>query len=77
MTEPLIHSHIDDGLPDGHRWQWEQVHCKSCGDLVHAGNNECMETWFEFGDAAACAECVGTLPSVMHDNNWRHVKVCP
>jgi hypothetical protein len=68
--EVKVHSHVEDELPDGHPLQWQQVQCVACGVLVHAGNNECMQTWFEFSNANVCAPCVGTLPSVMHSNEW-------
>lgn len=66
MREPLIHSHATDCLPEDNPLAFEQVHCRSCGVLVHAGNNECMQTWFEFEGGNACAQCVGTFPSLYH-----------
>ena len=57
VDEPVIHSMITDCLPEGHRWQWEQVECLECGMLVHAGNNECMTDWVECGPVARCAKC--------------------
>ncbi len=70
LTEPLIHSHIDDGLPAGHPLAFEQVHCASCSTLVHAFNNECMTTWLEFVNANVCAACVGTLAPVLGIEWW-------
>jgi hypothetical protein len=57
--EPLCHSHLTDGLPDDHPLAWQQVHCERCSELVHAANNECMQTWFEFEGHVACAPCFG------------------
>ena len=75
MGEPRIHSHIEDSLPDDHPLQYEQVHCSHCSKLVHAANNECMSTWFEFDDVAICAQCVGTLPEyVQGGGNWVDVQ---
>ncbi len=54
MKEPLIHSHIEDGLPNDHLLAWEGVSCVVCGVLLHAGNNECMQTWVETGRGAYC-----------------------
>lgn len=55
--EPICHSHITDELPSDHPWAFWQVCCVDCGDLVHAGNNECMTTWFEWKDHAHCGRC--------------------
>lgn len=38
--EPIIHSHITDGLPDKHPLAYESIHCKKCGEMLHAFNNE-------------------------------------
>lgn len=70
-TEPKIHSHIEDSLPATHPLAFVQVHCDECDELVHAGNNECMQTWFEFVDANVCASCVGELDGVLESNRWR------
>jgi hypothetical protein len=45
--EPLIHSHRADGLPIKHELASKDVGCARCGVLVHAFNNECMQTWVE------------------------------
>jgi hypothetical protein len=57
ITEPLIHSHITDGLPDDHPMANEVVDCKMCGVMVHAFNNECMQTWVESGQGNYCLGC--------------------
>lgn len=68
MTEPLIHSHITDCLPDDHPLAHTMVKCKKCRGLVHANNNECMETWVEYVDGNFCLGCfaeygkAGVLP---------------
>lgn len=57
--EPLCHSHLTDVLPDDHLLAKEQVHSERCAVLVHAANNECMQTWFEFEGHVACSRCFG------------------
>jgi hypothetical protein len=52
--EPKIHSHIDDELPDTHPLAWETVFCVQCRAMLHAANNECMQTWVETGKGAYC-----------------------
>jgi hypothetical protein len=62
VIEPQIHSHNIDVLAYDHPWAWEQVYCESCSELVHAVNNECMQTWIEYGAKerrAICATCFG------------------
>lgn len=56
-NEPILHSHIDDGLPQNHPLADDNVHCVICGDMVHAGNNECMQTWVETGKGPHCLKC--------------------
>jgi hypothetical protein len=55
--EPIIHSHMDDSLPETHPLAHEQVGCVACGDLVHAFNNECMTTWVEVRGKPFCLKC--------------------
>lgn len=57
MREPVIHSHITDCLPEGHPLAYESVSCIVCGVLVHASNNECMQTWVETGCGSGCLKC--------------------
>ncbi len=49
--EPKIHSHVEDGLPDNDPLAYKTVYCDGaqCGEMLHAANNECMQTWFETG----------------------------
>lgn len=72
MNEPQIHSHITDGLPHMHPLADEQVTCTRCGVLVHAFNNECMQTWVETGLGNYCLVCFcnlhgrkGVMPDMM------------
>ncbi len=61
--DPVCHSHVDDILPDDHPLAFRQVYCHSSrhkiknSPLLHAGNNECMQTWFEFSNIALCEQC--------------------
>lgn len=57
MSEPLIHSHLEDLLPDAHPLAFQSVGCRDCQVLVHAGNNECMRTWVETGRGSYCLAC--------------------
>jgi hypothetical protein len=57
MGEPLIHSHVTDVLPEDHPLAYDQVSCQVCGALVHAGNNECMQTWIEWDCEIVCMKC--------------------
>ena len=59
-----MHSHITDELPSKHPLANEQVYCKSCGELVHAANNECMQTWVETGDGSFCVTCFADTPDI-------------
>lgn len=55
IGEPLIWSHITDGLPEDHPLAYEAVFCSvGDGELLHASNNECMQTWVETGRGAYC-----------------------
>ena len=55
--EPILHSHVSDVLPDDHKLAFKQVNCNKCKELVHAGNNECMQTWFETEYGNYCTNC--------------------
>ena len=58
MREPQVHSHITDCLPDEHPFARKYVFCDhpGCNAQLHAGNNECMETWIETGIGNFCLE---------------------
>ena len=68
MEEPRIHSHITDVLPGEHALAYEQVQCLDCGRLVHAFNNECMQTWVETGRGAFCLKCFAATRGGVLDN---------
>lgn len=70
MTEPLIHSHITDGLPDNHAMAFENVSCEDCSVLVHSSNNECMTTWVEAGDGDFCLSCFAAKHNTGGVLNW-------
>ena len=55
--EPVIHSHMDDVLPKHHPLAYETVSCIKCGEMLHAGNNECMQTWVELRGKTFCITC--------------------
>ena len=67
ILEPLIHSHITDVLPDLHPLAFETISCKACGVMVHAANNECMQTWVESGVGAHCIKCFAVDAMVLED----------
>lgn len=56
-TEPLIHSHHTDVLPEEDPRAHTMIECGHCGSLVHADNNECMTTWVEWGPYVLCSDC--------------------
>ena len=56
-NEPIIHSHITDGLSKNHSLAYEEVFCKKCNQMLHAPNNECMCTWFETDLGNFCSKC--------------------
>ncbi len=66
--EPQIHSHLSDVLPDEHPLANEDVYCDECKVMLHAHNNECMQTWIEFEDGNFCTNCMGPLREVMYSN---------
>lgn len=55
--EPKIHSHLTDSLPESHPLAYESIGCKICNETLHAGNNECMQTWIETGKGNFCFSC--------------------
>jgi hypothetical protein len=56
--EPIIHSHITDVLPENHPLAYEDVFCDICKKtMLHASNNECMQTWLETEDGNFCTKC--------------------
>jgi hypothetical protein len=73
MQEPRIHSHIIDILPDGYKGlndkakPFKSVYCDQCDVMVHAGNNECMQTWIETRNGNFCTDCL-VLQTVLNDD---------
>ena len=67
LREPLIHSHITDALPDNHPLAFKTVGCVKCDAMVHAGNNECMQTWVESGAGAFCIGCFAVDGLMLED----------
>ncbi len=57
--EPIIHSHITDGLPYEHPLADVSVLCDKCAVIVHSFNNECMQTWYETEFGNYCTSCFG------------------
>lgn len=55
--EPLLHTHVEDGLPEDHPQARTSLYCRACATMVHAHNNECMTDWVETGDGPYCVEC--------------------
>jgi hypothetical protein len=62
LNEPRVHSYITDALPEKHSLAWKPVACRACGELVHASNNECMQTWIETGSGNFCLNCFAAYP---------------
>lgn len=60
FCDPILHSHIEDCLEDDHPWAFQMIKCEGCGELVHASNNECMQTWLEIylGGGKRVSYCV-------------------
>lgn len=71
MSEPLIHSHIEDVLDDTHQSAFKNVWCGDCHTLVHASNNECMTTWVESGEGDFCLTCFAKNHNTGGTLNWR------
>ena len=67
FPEPIIHSHITDGLPENHPRAYptetDGIFCEACRKMVHAVNNECMQTWIEWGEHICCGKCFGYILS--------------
>lgn len=56
--EPIFHSHMSDVLPDDHPLATETVFCLKCKkEMLHASNNECMQTWVEIYGKPFCLAC--------------------
>lgn len=57
MSEPRIHSHVTDRLPDDHPLADRRVYCDRCETLLHLQTNSCMRTWIETGCGNYCMRC--------------------
>ena len=57
MKEPLIHSHLKDSLSRKHVLCHEDIFCDICNVMIHAHNNECMQTWLETVNGNFCTKC--------------------
>lgn len=57
LREPELHTNITDELPEDHPQAYENIYCTSCSTLVHAGNNENMDSWLETNSGAYCIPC--------------------
>lgn len=55
--EPLIHSHIEDCLPEDHKFSHETIYCTDCERMVHA-------SWVETGKGNYCVPCFSMLSEV-------------
>jgi hypothetical protein len=68
--DPVLRSHVSDMLPDEHPLAWKHVACQRCNVLVHAGNNECMQTWVETGKGPYCLPCFAELTGRVVEDEW-------
>lgn len=70
MRDPVLWSHASDCLPDDHPLAWRGASCTGCGCLVHAANNECMQTWVETGKGAYCLACFASATQKVVEPEW-------
>lgn len=66
MREPLLHTSIEDSLPDKHKWSGKVIYCEGllCENkhtMLHCSNNECMGAWVETGRGNFCLDCFHDL----------------
>ncbi len=66
MNEPLVHSQLTDCLPEDHPLAYQRIDCDSCGCLLHASNNENMQTWVELQHRTGnyCFKCMANLDGI-------------
>lgn len=59
LGEPKIHSHMTDELPGDHPRAYDCIMCdaEGCKNMLHASNNECMQTWIETDNGNFCTDC--------------------
>lgn len=55
--DPVFHSHITDFLPDEDDRAYTSIFCTRCNEMVHAFNNETMQSWFDTGVGPLCWDC--------------------
>lgn len=75
VTEPLIHSGITDTLPQDHPLAYEPVYCDSCSrcaTMLHASNNENMQTWVEISGTSKWRGnyCLPCFVRIDQDGDW-------
>ena len=72
MEEPKIHSHITDSLEACHPLAFKNVFCSNnnCKEMVHAFNNECMQTWVETGKGNFCILCFNFYSKKVLDDSY-------
>jgi len=54
--EPRFHF-FEDCLPESDIRAYQSIMCVDCNDMVHAGNNETMNAWFDTALGAICISC--------------------
>lgn len=69
-VEPVVHSHITDGLHPDEPLASMTIYCENCGTMVHAANNECMTTWIETGSGNYCLPCFVALTNGVVDPKY-------
>ncbi len=62
---PKPHDHTEDELPESHPLAFDDVFCDGCGAMLHASNNECMQTWFEIEKWNYCEKCFALMSGVV------------
>lgn len=73
VWEPVIHSHITDGLPPGHRlaYEYSAHYCTRCETMLHSEPpNECMQTWVETGKGSYCLPCFVIAAGRVLESDW-------
>ena len=76
--EPRIHSHLTDELPEDYKGlndkvePYKSIDCDCCDVMVHAFNNECMQTWIETETGNYCTACLklGMVLEGEGNNDW-------
>ena len=50
-------NYFEDCLPDSDPRAEKSLFCFDCNRMVHAGNNETMDAWFDTALGAICLHC--------------------